>query len=426
VRPRRASELPSSDAPRRAPLDGVTIVEIGSFYAAPFGAAMLADHGARVIKIEPLTGDPIRHVLPLPEVGGVRATQGKESIAIEVGTPEGHELAIELIKRADMVLQSYRGGAAERMGLGSATALAANPDLVYHNGQGFGVDGPYADRVAYAPIIGAASGFAVRSGGGGPEGVELTVDEIKDAVFRTAGAQVGLTDAYAALGVGTALALGLLAKRRGAGGQVTMTSMLSTMGHVLSDVMIDYEGVPAPAETDPDWFGFGALYRVYEAADGWVVLCVTDDREWAALAAVIDSDGSIATDARFASAAARTTHDAELVALLADVFRSRGASEWEKMMSAADVACVEIEDLAGGVMAMMDEGGIAERLGMTMNVSHPLFDEHVRTTELVCLSRSAPTLGPGVTIGQHTDTILRELGLSDDRIADLRERKVVA
>ena len=143
------------------PLDGVLVVDLGTFYAGPFGSTMLADQGATVVKVEPLTGDPIRFQTSMPEATAVRVTQGKKSVAVDVFTERGRQIVVELVRRADIVLHSYRGGVAERMGLDADTMTRLNPDLVYHHGVGYGVDGPYARRAAFAPTIAAASGFAM-------------------------------------------------------------------------------------------------------------------------------------------------------------------------------------------------------------------------------------------------------------------------
>ena len=124
------------------PLAGVTVLEFGTYYAAPYGATLLTDLGARVIKIEQLDGDPIRHILPFPEVGAIKVLQGKESIAVDIATDEGREIVLELVRRADAVLQSFRAGVAERLGYTAADLLAVNPDLVYLNAPGYGVGPP--------------------------------------------------------------------------------------------------------------------------------------------------------------------------------------------------------------------------------------------------------------------------------------------
>jgi crotonobetainyl-CoA:carnitine CoA-transferase CaiB-like acyl-CoA transferase len=425
--PPRPTSGPGVPAPEGVPpLQGVTVVDLGTFYAGPFGSAMLADQGARVIKVEPLEGDPIRFVMPIPEAGGVRVTQGKESIAVDLFSEEGKAIVTELLRRADLVLHSYRGGVAERMGLDASSAMEINPDLVYHHGVGYGIDGPYARRSAYAPTIAAASGFATRSGGGGPGGGDLTVDQIKDASLTMAGAQSGHPDGMAALGVAVAMSLGLVARDRGAGGQVTMTSMLSTMGHALADGLVEYDGASLPPMPDDDQYGYDALYRLYASSDGWIVLCAPEEHHWPALVASLPDASGLVGDDRFATAASRREHDAELIELLTGIFATGAAADWEKRLSQAGVGCAEVAPNSGMLaIGMFAAGGVADQLGMLTTVKHPVFDEHARTTAMVTLSRSGEALGAGCTIGQHTDAILHELGYDDERIAELRAKGVI-
>src|SRR5690606_33557664 len=262
--------------PKGLPLEGVTIIELGVFYAAPFGVALLTDLGARVIKIEALEGDAIRFQVPFPELGGVKVTQGKESLAVDIGTPEGKAIVLDLLKDADVVLQSFRAGVAKRLGFDEDSIRAINPDVVYHEAPGFGVGGPYGHRPAYAPTIGAGAGMARRNiMSVVPEGPDLTLDQVKDGAIRMGAAclTVGNADGFASLGVACGQALGLLARERGAGGQGVVTTMLSTMAQILSEDMIEYAGRPAAATADPDLTGFGPLYRLYPAAGGgWIFL----------------------------------------------------------------------------------------------------------------------------------------------------------
>jgi crotonobetainyl-CoA:carnitine CoA-transferase CaiB-like acyl-CoA transferase len=424
-RPRRAAARVEGTPTDRPALEGVLVIDLGTFYAGPFGSTMLTDQGARVIKVEPLAGDPIRYNMPIPEWASVRVTQGKESLAVDVFTAEGKAIVEELIRRADLVLHSYRGGVAKRMGLDQEAALALNPDLIYHHGQGYGLTGPYSRRQAYAPTIAAGSGFSRRSGGGGPEGVPLTIEEIKDQIGFLGGAQAGLADGFAALGVGAALALGLVARDLGRGGQSSMTTMLATMGHVMGDSVIDYPDKRGPLVTDPELWGFGALYRLYEAAEGWVVLCVTDDREWQALAAALD-EVALGTDPRFESPELRAQNQEQLADLLSGVFTTRTAREWEDRMLEADVACVAVTPMLGGLASgLQSSGGLGEELGFMTTVVHPVFGEIPRTRRLFNLSRSQERLGASCTIGQHTDAILEELGYAAEDIAALRAKGVV-
>lgn len=428
LRARRSPRpTPSGPVPDPSPpLAGVTVVDLGTFYAGPFASTMLADQGATVIKLEQLDGDPIRYQMPVPEAAGVRVTQGKKSVAVDLATDEGRSIATEIIRQADIVLHTYRGGVAERLGLDADSMRAVNPQLVYHHGVGYGVDGPYARRAAFAPTIAAGSGFARRSGGGGPEGAELSVEQIKNASVAMGGAQPGHPDGISALGAAVGMLLGLYARDRGRGGQVTLTSMLSTMGHALSDVMIDYDGCPEPPATDADALGFSALYRVYRAADAWIVLCAPDPRSWARLVTALP-EAHLDADDRFCDDAGRRAADAELAACLAEAFAGRPAAEWEKRLSDAGIGCAEIIPYQGGLgMGLFEEGGVGDQLGLLTKVVHPVFEEHVRCRELVCLSRGVATLGPGCTVGQHTDEVLTGLlGYEEARIADLRARGVI-
>ena len=205
----------AGDAPGDLPLAGVTVLELAVLYAAPFGATLLADLGARVIKVEPLDGDPIRTIVPFPEAGGAKVMQGKESICVDLSTPEGLALVHELARRSDLVLQGFRAGAAERLGVDAATLCSMNPDLVYLAAPGYGTGPPCGHRPSFAPSIGAAGGIALANlGDTVAEAPGLDLDQVRDGAIRLsgAGAQTNAqADGFAALGVATSLLLGLVA-----------------------------------------------------------------------------------------------------------------------------------------------------------------------------------------------------------------------
>ncbi len=408
------------------PLDGVTIVELGGFYAAPFGLTVLTDLGARVIKVEPPEGDTIRYQLPFPEIGGVKVTQGKESVALNAGSPEGHEILMKLLGKADLVLHSFRSGVAGRLGVDEASVRAINPDIIYHEAPGFGVGGPYGHHPAYAPTIGAGSGMARRNVATAvPEGPELTLGEVKDNAIRMGAASMtlGHADGFSALGVACGHVLGLLARKRGHGGQRVVTTMLFTMAQILSEDMIEYAGRPPAPTADADLHGFGPLYRLYEAAAGWVFLAAPSPRGWSALVGAMPAGAGL-DDARFFTPEGRAAQADALAERLADAFRKSPAAEWEARLVAAGVACVEV-DPGPSHNTLMNPGGLAHRLGLTTTVEHPLFGEHPRLKSVMNFSRSATRAGPGVMVGQQSEAVLGELGYSPARIEALVASGVV-
>jgi crotonobetainyl-CoA:carnitine CoA-transferase CaiB-like acyl-CoA transferase len=411
------------DAP---PLTGVTVVELGTYYAAPYGATLLTDLGARVIKVEQLDGDPIRHIIPFPEVGAVKVLQGKDCVAVDIHTDAGQAIVRDLVRRADAVLVSFRAGVVERLGLDPASLLAINPDLVYLSAPGYGVDGPCGHRPAFAPTIGAGAGLAMRNiGDSAPSGPDLDVEVVKPAALRIAQAAmaVGHADGFSALAVASTLLLGLVARARGAAGQAMQTSMLRTMSHVLVEDMVDYDSRPPRRGSDAGLHGLTARYRLYETADGWVFLAAPAAKEWDALVDALRPHLDLGADARFADEAARTKHDDELADALSAVFRTQPAHAWEEQLLARDVGCVRVRP--GSPDRQMFEHGLGEAKGWITEVPHPTFGEVPRLMPLVDFSRSSTLVRPSALCGAHTDAVLGELDYDSDRIAELRAGGVI-
>jgi crotonobetainyl-CoA:carnitine CoA-transferase CaiB-like acyl-CoA transferase len=326
-----------------------------------------------------------------------------------------------------MVLRSFRGGVAERMGFDDETLLKENPRLIYLNAPGFGVGGPYGHRPAYAPVINAGSGYQLRNSGiAFPDRNDLTLDEIKSAAMSGFMGGPPHADGFSALTVGTALVLGLVSRSRtGGAGQSMTTTMLSTMAHVLSESVLEYEGppdrTPTPRRLDPDRRGFGPLYRIYQASDGWVVLTAPAERDWQRLVAAM-GEGSGLDAPSFADAALRQANSSLLQETLQAVFARRPAASLEAELRQAGVGCVQ---LIRDPNSFMDPGGLAQQLDMVTEVVHPMFGPHLRMRPLVHLSASVSDPGVGALIGQHTDAVLTELGYTAPEIADLRRRKVI-
>ena len=419
----RTDRRSSPSATRARPLAGVTVLELGGMFAAPFGATVLADLGARVIKVEPLEGDTIRGIMAFPEAGGGKVLQGKESIALDLRTPEGLAVVRDIALRCDVVLQCYRAGVAARIGIDEAALKAVNPGLVYLNAPGYGIDGPYGGKPAYAPSIGAASGVSLTDaplGGARPETHEQLLSGARN--LRAGGTVPAVqSDGIAALGVASGLLLGLYAKQRGIGLTDLTTTMLGSCTQALIGRNTGYQGRPPLSRVDDEFRGLGPLYRMYRVADGWVFLAAPAAGEWPALAAALTGYPSL-DDPRFASQEGRAEYADALAEALAEVFATRGKDAWEAELTARDVGCVAVAQENAEWRMQDDE---FYQAGYAVDAVSPIFDSHRRPAPLVRFSRSATKADAGCRLGQHTDALLRELGYDDERIADLRKRDVV-
>jgi len=410
------------------PLAGVTILELAYLMAAPYGTAVLTDLGARVIKIEPFEGDPIRAMIPFPEAGGVKVMQGKESICVDLTTPEGQEIVHRIAAEADLVVQSFRVGVAERLHLDAESLRKVNPNLVYLNAPGYGIDGPCARKPAFAPCIAAAGGIgALLIGDSLPAGTDVDLAAIRQGARLLTGSTATMNaqaDGFASLVVGTASLLGLLARERGLPAQQLLTTMLSSVSHALSLDIVRPSGGPVTPTADRDLWGYSARYRIYEANDGWVFLGAPYESEWAPLVKALSPYVDLTLDERFTTEDNRRHNDDALATVLAGVFKARSKTDWEDELLSADVACVAVS--MESVESVMWSQHFGRAGGYIADVTHPTFDEHPRLAPLTRFSRSFTQALPGCLAGQHTDELLSELGYDDLTISTLRERHIVA
>lgn len=405
------------------PLSGITIVEFGEMFAAPYASSVLADLGARVIKFENMNGDNIRNLLQFPEAAGAKVMQGKESVQVDLHTDEGKAVAHRLIASADVVLQSMRAGAAERLGIDAATLHSINPDLIYVSAPGYGVDGPYGARPAYAPSISAAGGVALTNT---PDAAcqTSTLEEVMHQAPRvtSAGTSPELqSDGLAALAVASSILTALVGRDRGRPVNEVRTSMLATVTHVLADWLADYADAPVAPAPVYDGNGLSALYRIYGAGGGHIFLAAPQPKEWQPLVEAL-RDFTDLTDERFATPEARAANDEELAWRLEAVFSKEPAGFWEQRLTAAGVGCVELYEGAPARLIQTDPQLAAE---YAVEAVSPVFDEHLRFSPLVGLSRSQTTAPGGCLAGQHTAAVLKEFGYDDATIAKWQDAGVI-
>ncbi len=416
-----AAILPNTSKPPKHALDGVTILELASFYAGPFGTSLLADLGARVIKIEPLDGDPMR-----VSENALKTTQGKESICLDLKRQQGKEIFYRLAEKADLLMHTYRAGVAERLGIDYGTLKQINPNLVYLYASAYGSSGPFVHRPAYHPTFGAISGGAAYQAGDGTPptpGQDMPMEDVRRISRCLSKANEGNPDPTSALVAGTALLMGLLARQRTGKGQYVGRTMLCSNAYANSDDFIEFKGKRPRKPVDPGCYGLGALYRLYRCRQGWIFLaCLTGD-EWERLCRAVDYS-ELSVDGRFSNAESRVRHDSELVAILEEVFLRRTATQWEEDLTDHDLGCVVAD--GGEYWIFFNTDPHVDANCMAVEVDHPKWGTYRRHTPNVQMSLTPGVAGPGNRAGEHSRQILEELGYSATQIDDLGLTSIVA
>ncbi|MCW2692786.1 MAG: putative acyl-CoA transferase/carnitine dehydratase [Mycobacterium sp.] len=402
---------PASDA-RPGPLNGVRVVDLTTFLSGPFCTQILADLGAEIVKVEPFGGDSSRSIPP-HFVGDDSAyylgnNRNKRSIALDLKSPEGLRIARELIARSDVVVENFRPGVCERLGLDVDALRAERPDLVWASISGFGQTGPWRDRPAYDMIVQALSGVMSLTG------------EVGRAPVR-AGVPIGdlVAGLYAAIGV----LAGLAERGRGvAGGRTIDVSMLDCQLAMLSyqAVYAMHSGTtPGPQGRAHDSI---PTYRAFTAGDGRaLVVTANTERMWAGLCHVLGL-GHLVDEPRFADAGSRLTHRDDLWQQLEKAFLAEDAATWVDRLVERRVPCALIKTVPealddaretgrGMVLDLESEDG--RRISVLGN---PLL--------LVGDEPAAPEFPP--VLGEHSDELLTGLlGMEPAQVARLHREGVV-
>lgn len=412
----------TSGRPSGKPLDHLTVVDFSTIIAGPLCAAMLADLGAHVIKVEPVGGDAYRHLA----AGGTTAaktTAGKSSICVDLKTPQGRSIAVDLARNADVVLHNTRPGVAERLGLGEDDLRALNPDVVWVSLTGYGHTSPSASRPSTHPCAGAATGGAAYQAGRALTAPYSTFAEAREISRQLIRANDSCPDPNTAVVAAGAVLMALLARERFGIGQAVYVNMLAANMYANADDALAYANKASRPSSDPEMHGLSAAYRLYQTADGWIFLAVGSDAEWQRCASVLDRT-DLAGDARFATAAARASHDRELSAELTTALRGRTASDWERRFVASGVAGVCADEASAGRFFAHHPQVLVN--DFTPECTHRRFGPHRRWGPIVKVNGGLDHYGPGVLAGEHTDEILAELGRTPAEIRELRAARIVA
>ncbi|HXC41473.1 MAG TPA: CoA transferase, partial [Burkholderiales bacterium] len=315
-----ASLKPRNPALNKHPLQGVRIVDFGSYFAGPSASKMLSDLGAEVIKVEPLQGDTLRG----SPFAFRPAQRGKRAIAVDSKTPEGRAIVHKLVSRADIVTHNMRPGAAERAGIGYDELSKIRPGLIYLHSPGFGGAGPRSHLPAFAPLISAMAGMQSLAAGKGnaPVAFWSSNEDQTGGCFSAAW-----------------LSMALYYRERTGKGIRMESSLFSAAMMAACEVILDAnDNALFRFEIDKDQTGYNALCRLYHAKDGWVMMVVMTGREWKALTRV-QGLAALGDDSRFADHAARARNDTALAETLGRWFAARTVAQAMAALEAQGVPC---------------------------------------------------------------------------------------
>jgi len=389
--------------PNPRPLDGITVVSLEHAIAAPLCSRQLADLGARVIKVErPGTGDFARAYDA--RVKGqashfVWTNRSKQSLTLDLKHPDAMAALMGLLARADVLVQNLAPGAAARMGLSYEALKDHNPRLIVCNISGYGDDGPYRDKKAYDLLIQSEAGFL--SVTGTPE--------------TPAKAGISVADIAAGQCASNSILSALLLRATTGRGSAIDVSMLESLAEWMGYPMYyAFDGAPPPPRAGASHASIYP-YGPFEAGDGGtVMLGLQNEREWNAFCETVLNDATLATDPRFASNAQRNEHREQLKALIQAVLAPLTTGQVIERLDAARIASAHVNDMAG-------------------LWAHPQLRSRGRWTSVDSPGGPIPALLPPgrsnafdprmdavPAVGQHTDAILRELGLDEGQIAAMR------
>ncbi|WP_419586816.1 CaiB/BaiF CoA transferase family protein [Streptomyces sp. Qhu-G9] len=396
--------------PLPLPLEGITVVAVEQAVAAPFATRQLADLGARVIKVERLDGGDFARGYDTAAAGlashFVWCNRGKESVALDLKDPRGLDVVRRLVAGADVFVQNLAQGAAARLGLDAATLCAADPRLIAVDISGYGASGPYAGKRAYDMLVQCEAGLVSVTG---------TADQPVKAGIPAADIAAAM---YAFSGVLAALV------RRGTTGrggpvEVSMLEALAEwMGHPLHHTM--HGGAP-PARTGLA-HAVIAPYDAYPTADGGrVLLSVQNDREWRRLAEQVLKRPELAHDPAYATNAARVEHREHTDESVGRALVGLDTDEAVARLEAAGIACARLRN----VREVAEHPQLAAR-DRWREVESPVGPLRALLPPITLPGGDAARMGPVPALGEHTEALLRAVGMTDDEIAALRRDGVAA
>jgi crotonobetainyl-CoA:carnitine CoA-transferase CaiB-like acyl-CoA transferase len=396
------------------PLAGIRVLDLTSVVSGPFATMFLADQGADVLKIEPIGGDITRRSrAPIGETDEfsslfISSNRGKRSLAIDIKHDVGREVLAKLAAQADVLVQNFRPGTMDRLGLGAEELRKKHPRLIYVSISGVGDSGPYVKKRVYDPIIQALSGFA---------DIQSHPVTQRPQMIRTI-----VCDKTTAIFTAQAVSSALYAREKTGQGDHIQVAMLDAMiSYLWPEGMMQYTVVGAETTTaDPN----DRPDLVFKTLDGYITCGTISDSEWQGFCNAT-GDPALAKDERFATPGARFVNATARINKMQDYIGQRMTAEWLERLDAADVPCAPIlrrgeiiqneQVVARGIIAEFEQPAVGR-------VRQPKPAARFEVNEAVIG-------GPAPRVGEHSREVLRELGYSEvdiDRMANERAVRIAA
>ena len=390
-------------------LSDIKVLDLTRVLAGPYATMVLADLGAEIIKIEqPEKGDDSRAYGPYKNGESayfMSLNRNKESITLNLKTPEGKEILKELVKKVDVLVENFRPGTMEKLGLGYEVLKEINPRLIYASSTGYGQTGPYSQRPAYDAVVQAMGGIMSITGqaDGMPTRVGTSIGDIAAGLFCAIGILAALQE-----------------RARSGLGQMVDVAMLDCQVAILENAISRYEftgEIPHPiGNRHPSIVPF----ETFNTLSDPIMVAAGNDRLWATLCELMELD--IACDPRYATNPQRNEHYAELRPILAEKFMTKTAEEWQPMFDKAGIPSGPINTVD---KVVKNEQVVARE--MILEVEHPV----AGTTRVpgipIKLSRTPGEIRMAAPVlGADTEKLLNQyLGLTSDQVAELREKQVI-
>jgi formyl-CoA transferase/CoA:oxalate CoA-transferase len=390
------------------PLDGIAVLDLTRVLSGPYCTMLLADMGARVIKVEqPGKGDDTRHWGP-PFLEGESAyflsiNRNKESLTLDFKKPDGRAILDRLLGTCDIVIENFRPGTVAKLGLDYASLAPAHPRLVYCSISGFGQTGPRRSEPGYDAVMQAEGGLMSITGAadGPPYRLGVAIADIVTGMFAAQG-----------------IAFALLARERTGRGQLVDVAMLDSVAALLSYQAAIYFATGSAPGRMGNRHPTIVPYETFAAADGEFVLAVGNDDQWQKFCGA----AGLEAEERYATNRQRVARHAELRPKIADRLRHHPRQYWIERLKQAGVPCGSVRDLHD----VFSDPQLAAR-DMVATLDHAtigalrLLGVPVKLSDTPAAVRSAPP-----TLGQHTDAVLgNDLGMTREAIAALRARGIV-